>query len=77
MIESDKQSKGPLYLSVLDDNKDSVIAISNMDINQCLTADRIIAELRRQPRNSRDIVVLDANIELDNRNLRVLLEYLN
>jgi len=50
-----------MYLSVLDDKKDSIIAISNMDINQNLTFDKIKPHLQRT-RNTRDIVVVDANV---------------
>jgi sugar/nucleoside kinase (ribokinase family) len=33
--------KAPTFLSILDDNKDSIISISDMDINQALTLSNI------------------------------------
>ena len=76
-LEKDSELKGPLFLSVLDDKKDSVISVSNMDINHSLTAEKVQSVLEKSGINNKDLVVVDANVEPNNKNLRKLLEYLN
>lgn len=59
--------KAPTFLSILDDNKDSIISISDMDVNQALTLKNIkqsfFASEEKNP-NPNDIVVIDANVEV-------------
>ena len=48
-----------------------------MDINHSLTAEKVQSVLEKSGINNKDLVVVDANVEPNNKNLRKLLEYLN
>ena len=54
-----------------------MISVSNMDINHSLTAEKVQSVLEKSGINNKDLVVVDANVEPNNKNLRKLLEYLN
>lgn len=73
--------KAPTYLGVLDDNNDAIIGISDMEVNNGLTFDRIYERFFREEErigvNPDDIVVVDANVVDDEGQLLKLLQYLN
>ena len=55
-------------MGILDDKKDSIISISNMDINNSLSYENIKQNVDGLSGDSRkdDIVVVDANVEAAN-----------
>lgn len=71
----------PTYLGVLDDNNDAIIGISDMEVNNSLTFEKIyerfFKEEERNGINPDDIIVVDANVVDEGNNLLKLLQYLN
>jgi sugar/nucleoside kinase (ribokinase family) len=77
----DEKLNAPTYLGVLDDNNDAIIGISDMEVNNGLTFERIYERFFKEEEkngiNPDDIVVVDANVVDDDGSLLRLLQYLN